>query len=165
MYKKFILFLCLLLPILYICPKDKVLDINGEKITIAIPENITEKIFIDVVKSYLETKSNLEEAEKDSEVYEKDIIELKNQLTKTEKLLSSSQVQMNSLYLLLENRPKKTVTIFRPNIILGMEFNLDKQINANLGIGVTLFEWVNLGLLVQMPELSFGFLITIYISK
>jgi len=165
MCKQIVIFFCLLLPILYIYPKDKILNINGKETTIAIPDKITEENFIEIITSYLETKSNLEESEKDIETYKNDILSLQNQLTKTENILNITQKQMNDLYILLESRPKEKINIFRPNIKLGMAFDLDKNINANIGLGVTLFEWVDLGLLVTVPELNFGIILTIYISK
>jgi len=126
---------------------------DGTKHILNIPDNKIElrNAYIDMSKLYLE-------AEKDNEESIKTIDKLNKQIDKL-------QEQNISLLQLTKNAPKQQISIFRPNLKLGIDYNIDKSINADVGLGVTLFEWVDIGLLVRIPDISLGLLLTVYLGK
>ena len=134
--------------------------INNQTYILTIEDNTndSEQQIIDLFTAYIETRDNLE---------------------KTKKLLATTQTQLNEninsldsllaenkkLLELIDKRPSKSVIIFRPNVKVGMSVDLDKHINSDIGMGVLLWEWVDVGMMVSFPEpISIGLFISIYLK-
>lgn len=149
--------LCILNPLF---SKMITVKIDGIEYELEIPDDQQdlEKAFIDAFKSWKKAENDLNETED----------QLKRQKVETEKLsfmLDKSMDQNKKLITLLNNRPKQTITIFRPSVLLGADYNLNQTVNASAGLGVLLFNWVDLSVYVRVPDVSIGLLLKVYLKK
>ena len=139
--------------------KEIKLTIDKEEIILTIPDNTKdlEQAYIDAFTSYIQTKNNLQ---KMKEIQARTQSQLDKSDVTIEELMAQNSLMMD----LLDNRPKAKTILFRPDLKIGLNYSLDKDINFLAGVGVTFFEWVNVGLLVQLPDpINFGILVSIYL--
>jgi hypothetical protein len=157
--KKIIFILIMITTVFILYSKESQIELNnGEKITIAIPENQEdlEKAFLKAMKAYKNTELNLTFCTEKLE-------ESNDKLKASNKTIDNLLERNTALYEVLKTR-KKTSWV-RPYVLAGIYYDQNRYVNGDIGIGIMLLDWVGISAVGYFPDFGIGIQMQVYISK